>query len=54
MHSAQDAIAAIYALLQQHSSFMAQAGPAGKAAICAASEAMTASLQARLGYGFRV
>lgn len=54
MHSAQDAIAAIYVLLQQHGSFMAQAGSAGKAAICAAAEAMTASLQASMDRGFRV
>lgn len=45
MHSAQDAIAAIYYLLQLHGSFMADSGPAGHAAISAAAEAMITSLR---------
>ena len=48
MHSAQDAIAAIYYLLQLHGSFMAESGAAGHAAICAAAEAMITSLKVRI------
>ena len=48
MHSAQDAIAAIYYLLQLHGSFMAESGPDGHAAICAAAEAMVTSLKVRI------
>ncbi len=47
MHSAQDAIAAVYYLLQLHGSFMAGAGAAGHDAICAAAEAMITSLKVR-------
>lgn len=47
MHSAQDAIAAIYYLLQLHGSFMAESGAAGHAAICAAADAMITSLKVR-------
>ena len=52
MHSAQDAIAAIYYLLQLHGSFMAGSGPAGHAAICAAAEAMITSLKVRISWTF--
>ncbi|DBB01023.1 TPA: hypothetical protein ACH3X1_000923 [Trebouxia sp. C0004] len=45
MHSAQDAIAAIYCLLHTHGSFMAEAGAVGHHAICAAAEAMITSLK---------
>lgn len=45
MHSAQDAIAAIYCLLHTHGSFMAEAGADGHDAICAAAEAMITSLK---------
>ena len=45
MHSAQDAIAAIYYLLQQHGAVMAQAGVNGHNAICAAARAMITSLK---------
>jgi len=45
MHSAQDAIAAIYCLLHTHGSFMAEAGADGHDAICAAAEAMVTSLK---------
>ncbi len=45
MHSAQDAIAAIYCLLHTHGSFMAEAGADGHHAICAAAEAMITSLK---------
>ena len=45
MHSAQDAIAAMYSLLQLHGSFMAQQSPDGHNAICATAEAMIASLK---------
>ena len=48
MHSAQDAIAATYYLLQLHGSFMAASGAAGHAAICAAAEAMITSLKVRI------
>ena len=48
MHSAQDAIAAIYYLLQLHGSFMAESGAAGHAAVCAAAEAMITSLKVRV------
>lgn len=45
MHRAQDAIAAIYYLLQLHGSFMAESGAEGHVAICAAAEAMITSLK---------
>lgn len=45
MHSAQDAIAAIYYLLQLHGSFMAESGAEGFAAVCSAAEAMITSLK---------
>ena len=45
MHGAQDAIAALYHLLQLHGSFMAESGPDGHAAICTAAEAMITSLK---------
>lgn len=48
MHSAQDAIAAIYYLLQLHGSFMADSGPVGHEAICAAAEAMITSLKVKI------
>ena len=48
IHSAQDAIAAIYHLLQLHGSFMADSGPAGCAAVCAAADAMITSLKVRV------
>ena len=47
MHSAQDAIAAVYYLLQLHGAFMAQAGDDGHRAICAAADAMITSLKVR-------
>ena len=47
MHSAQDAIAAIYYLLQLHGSFMAASQPDGHEAICAAAEAMITSLKVK-------
>ena len=51
MHSAQDAIAAIYYLLELHGSFMAESGADGHAAICAAAEAMNTSLKVRISCG---
>ena len=48
MHSAQDAIAAIYSFLQQHGTFLGQAGAPGKQAVCSAADAMIASLQVSL------
>lgn len=48
MHSAQDAIAAIYSFLQQHGTFLAQAGSPGEQAVCSAAEAMIVSLQVNL------
>ena len=48
MHSAQDAIAALYALLQQHGAFVAGAGASGRQAIWVAAEAMMVSLQVSL------
>lgn len=51
MHSAQDAIAAIYYLLQLHGSFIAESGAEGHAAICSAAEAMITSLKVNLPVG---
>ena len=48
MHSAQDAIAAIYYLLQLHGSFMAGSGAEGHAAICSAAAAMITSLKVNI------
>ena len=45
MHSAQDAIAGVYSLLQLHGPSMAQTGQEGHDAICAAAEAMLTSLK---------
>ena len=50
MHSAQDAIAGVYSLLQLHGPFMPQTGREGHSAVCAAAEAMLTSLKVALPF----